>query len=153
MNYKFIDDLTSDVMFEAYGKTLDKLLENAASAMFSVICDIKKVSQLQEIKINISEYSGEVILHRWLRELLTQSDIHNLFFSKFEVRSQKTEDRPVPTRNGSGSQRLEIRIKGIAIGEPISPKKSGTVVKGVTYYGFKLEKTANGYKARVSLDI
>ena len=144
MNYKFIDDLTSDVMFEAYGKTLDKLLENAATAMFSVICDIKKVSQLQEIKINIYGDSEEAILHRWLCELLTQSDIHNMFFSKFGARSQKSED---------GSQKSEIRVKGSAMGEPISPQKSGTVVKGVTYYGFKLEKTVKGYKARVALDI
>ncbi|MBI4721404.1 MAG: archease [Candidatus Stahlbacteria bacterium] len=136
MDYKFIDDLTSDVMFEAYGKTLVELLENAATAMFSVICDIKNVSPLQEIKINISEDSEDAILHRWLCELLTQSDIHNMFFSKFEA-----------SING------QYGISGIAQGEPISPKKSGTVVKGVTYYGFKLEKTNNGYKARVAIDI
>lgn len=144
MNYKFIDNLTSDVMFEAYGKTLAELLENAASAMFSVICDIKNVNPLQEIKINISEDSEEAMLHRWLRELLTQSDIHSIFFSKFEASKQVSEDE---------SRETEVRIKGSAMGEPISPKKSGTVVKGVTYYGFKLEKTDKGYKARVALDI
>ena len=41
--YKFLDDITSDVMFEAYGKDLKELFENAAEALFSVICKIKKV--------------------------------------------------------------------------------------------------------------
>ena len=35
--YKFIEGLTSDVMFEAYGKDLKELFSNAAEAMFSVI--------------------------------------------------------------------------------------------------------------------
>ena len=43
MKYRFIDKLKSDVMFEAYGKNLKGLFENAALALFSVICDIKKV--------------------------------------------------------------------------------------------------------------
>ena len=36
MKYKFIDSLTSDVMFEAYGKTFKELFENAALALFSI---------------------------------------------------------------------------------------------------------------------
>ena len=38
-------------------------------------------------------------------------------------------------------------------GEPISHEKGGTVVKAVTMYKYKFEKTKQGYKVRVSLDI
>ncbi|MCK4634853.1 MAG: archease, partial [Candidatus Aenigmarchaeota archaeon] len=40
-----------------------------------------------------------------------------------------------------------------AFGENYSREKSGTVVKGITYYGFKVEKTDKGYKAQVACDI
>ena len=43
MKYKFVEDLTSDVMYEAYGKDLKELFENAALALLSVICKIDKV--------------------------------------------------------------------------------------------------------------
>jgi len=35
----------------------------------------------------------------------------------------------------------------------MTPEKGETVVKAVLYYGFRLEKTEKGYKARVGLDI
>ena len=46
--YKFIDDLTSDVLFEAYGKDLKELYANAAEAMFSIICQTEKVEAKKE---------------------------------------------------------------------------------------------------------
>jgi len=42
--YKIIDDLKSDVMFEAFGKNLKELFENAAEALFSIICDVSSIS-------------------------------------------------------------------------------------------------------------
>ena len=53
MKYRFIDDLTSDVYFESYGKNLKEVFENSALAMFEVICKINKVKPLKTIKINI----------------------------------------------------------------------------------------------------
>ena len=44
-------------------------------------------------------------------------------------------------------------LKAKCYGEPITPEKGETVVKAVTYYKYKFEKTKQGYKVRVSLDI
>ncbi|MCK4353244.1 archease [candidate division WOR-3 bacterium] len=139
MKYKFLEDLTSDVMFEAYGRSLEELLENSALAMFSVVCDIKKVRALKSIKIEISSPDEQSLLHTWLSELLTQSEINCMFLSKFKVKRIETIDG--------------LHLFGTASGEDMSPKLGETVVKGVTYYGFKLEKTDSGYKAQVALDI
>ena len=136
MKYKFLEDLTSDVAFEAYGKTLKELLENAALAMFSVVCDIKHIEPKKSMKIELSSDSREDLLYDWLSKLLSQSEINNLFLSKFEV--QKIN---------------HLKLLGIAYGEPMSQEKSGTVVKGVTYHGFSIKETSAGYKARVTLDI
>ncbi len=134
--FKFIDDLTSDVMFEAYGKTLKEVFENAAEALFSVICKVKKVEKKQSLDIDVKAKSIEELMINWLQELITAVDLKEMFFSEFKIR--EIDDR-----------HLKARIRG----EPISPAKGETVVKAVTYYKFKFEKTEKGYVARVSLDI
>ncbi|MDI6840113.1 MAG: archease [bacterium] len=145
MKYKFIEDLTSDVMFEAYGKTLKELLENAATAMFSVICDIKRVKPLKSVNIELVSQDEQKLLYNWLAELLTQSEINSIFLSKFKV---KKIVRRILWKRENG-----LHLFGVVSGNDMKPEMGRTVVKGVTYYKFKLEKTASGYKGRVALDI
>ncbi|MFH1637684.1 MAG: archease [Candidatus Woesearchaeota archaeon] len=134
--YKFLNDLTSDVMFEAHGKDLKELFENSAMAMFSVICQLKKVEAVNAADIEVEAENASELLFSWLQALIAKVDIDEMFFSKFSIIEMD-----------------EKHLKAKAYGEPISPEKGGTVVKAVTNYGFKLEKSPEGYKAVVSLDI
>lgn len=134
--YKFIDDLTSDVMFEAYGKSLKEVFANAAEAMFRVICQIEKVKPKKSTMIEAHAESAGKLMIAWLQELIASVDTEGMFFSKFEIQEIS-----------------EKRIKAKCWGEKASPEKGGTVVKAVTYYKYLFEKTSQGYKARVSLDI
>lgn len=134
--YKFIDDLTSDVMFEAYGKDLKELFKNSALALFSIICEIKKVGEEKTIDIEVNGDSLEELMVNWLQELIALVDTDELFFSRFEIIKIN-----------------ENNLKAKAYGEPISPEKAGVVVKGVTYYKLKLEKIKDNFKATISLDI
>jgi len=134
--YKFIDDLTSDVMFEAYGKDLKELFKNSALALFSIICEIKKVGEEKTIDIEVNGGSLEELMVNWLQELIALVDTDELFFSRFEIIKIN-----------------ENNLKAKAYGEPISPEKAGVVVKGVTYYKLKLEKIKDNFKATISLDI
>ncbi|MBU1204824.1 MAG: archease [Nanoarchaeota archaeon] len=134
--YKFIDDLTSDVMFEAYGKNLKELFKNSALALFSLICEINNVGEEKTIDIEVSGDSLEELMVNWLQELIALVDTEEMFFSRFEI-----------------IEINENNLKAKAYGEPISPEKAGVVVKGVTYYKLKLEKIKDNYKATISLDI
>lgn len=134
--YKFVEDLTSDVMFEAYGKDLKELFENSAKAMFSVICQPGKVEAVNAVEINAKAENASELLFAWLQELIAAVDTEEMFFSRFKI--------------------IEIdekHLKAKIYGEEMSPEKGETVVKSVTNYGFKFEKTKDGYKAVVSLDI
>ncbi len=136
MKYKFINKITSDVMFEAYGKDLKELFENAALALFSVICEIKKVKPKKKEKFEMKAENLQDLMYNFLSGLIAIVDTEEMFFSKIKV--------------------LEIDENHVVAelqGEPIIPEKGGTVVKAVTYYEYKVEKTKSGYKARVSLDI
>lgn len=134
--YVMVDDLTSDVMFEAYGQDLRVLFENAAQAMFSVICAIGKVKARKHLDVEVSAGSTEGLMVKWLQELIALVDTEDMFFSRFEV--------------------LEIdekRLKARVYGEDMEPKKGLTVVKAVTYYKLKVESTKSGWRARVALDV
>ncbi len=136
MKYRFIDDLTSDVMFEVYGKSLKEVFENAAEALFSVICQIKKVEPKVSREIEMEAESAGELMFDWLQELIARSDIEGMFFSKFEVLEVS-----------------ETRLKARIWGEEASPEKGETVVKAVTYYGYSFARDGKGYRVRVSLDI
>lgn len=134
--YKFIEDLTSDVMFEAYGKDLREVFENAAEAVFSMICQLDKVRPLESCHVEVKAKSVDKLLIAWLQELIGMVDTEAMFFSRFEIQE-------------IGKKHLKAK----AWGESTSPEKGETVVKAVTYYKYNFEKTKEGYKARVSLDI
>jgi SHS2 domain-containing protein len=136
MKYRMIDDLTSDVMFEAYGKDLREVFENAAEAMFSVICNLKEVKAERVLDVELKAGGKEGLMISWLQELIALVDTEGMFFSKFEVK-----------------QIDEKHLKARVCGEDMVPEKGETVVKAVTYYKYKFEKTKEGYVVRVSLDI
>ena len=134
--YRIIDDLTSDVMFEAYGRNLAEVFQNAAEAMFSVICRMEVVATKRAIEVEVSAENAGDLMINWLQELIALVDTEGMFFSKFDVIE-------------IGEQRLRARVYG----ETVSPAKGETVVKAVTYYKFAFEKTQEGFMTRVSLDI
>ena len=138
MKYRFIEDLTSDVMFESHGSTLEELFENSAEALFSVICEIDKIEQKEKIEFEFEGKNLEDALYNFLSNLLAESEINEVFLSKFEVEIQESEEG--------------YKGKVVASGEKITPEKGGTVVKGITNYKFRVEKNKI-YKATVVCDI
>ncbi len=134
--YKFIEGLTSDVMFEAYGKDLKELFENAALALLSVICELKKVQPSEKEEFEMKGNNAEDLLVNWLQGIIAVIDVEHKFYSKVEVKEID-----------------ENHVKASLYGETARPELGGTVVKAVTYYKFKLEQNKDGYKATISLDI
>ena len=134
--YKFIDDLTSDVMFEAYGKDLKEVFENAAEAMFSIICRLDEVKHDNTLKVEVHGRDEKELMVNWLQELIGLVDTESMFFSEFKIKEIDSS-----------------HLKAEIYGEGMSPEKGETVVKAVTYYKYLFEKTRKGYRTRVSVDI
>jgi SHS2 domain-containing protein len=134
--YKFFDEITSDVVFEAYGTSLQEVFANAAEAMFSVICKLDQIEPKEEKKIEVHADSIEDLMVNWLQSLIASVDIEEMFFSKFKITDID-----------------DTHLTAFIYGEPITHEKGETVVKAVTYHQYKFEKTDKGYIVRVSLDI
>ncbi len=140
MKYKFLDH-TADVMFEAQGRNLNEVFENAALAVFDVQSDLKKIMPKAKKKIKLKNESIGDLLFDFLEELIYLKDAKYLLFGKFSVK----------IKNFKGKYFLDA----VACGEKINPKKHGlkTDVKAITLHEFFLKKVKNGWKCRVLLDI
>ena len=137
MRYKFLNkEVTSDIMFEGYGKTRKELFENSAEALMSIICRIDAVKPKKSANINLKADNLKELMFRWLQELIVLVDTEEMFFSKFKI-------------DEIGDNFIKARIYG----EVISREKARTLVKAVTYHKFDVLKDKKGYKARIVLDI
>ncbi|MBN1544386.1 archease [Candidatus Woesearchaeota archaeon] len=134
--YKFIEGITSDVMFEAYGRTLNDVFANAAEALFSVMCKLDAIQPKEEKKIEVEADSVDDLMVNWLQSLIASVDIECMFFSRFRI-----------------TEIDDTHLVAFVSGEPVSREKGSTVVKAVTYHQYEFRKTADGYMCRVSLDI
>ena len=134
--FEFVKDLTSDVMFRAYGKNQKELFENAALALFTVICQVKKVKPIEHVEVIVEGKVEKDLLYNWLQALIAEVDVRQMFFSRFEVVDISAK-----------------KVSAILYGEEMTKEKGETVVKAVTNYKFMLEKVKSGYVAQVSLDI
>jgi SHS2 domain-containing protein len=132
--YKFLDEITSDVMFEAYGSDLREVFVNAAEALFTVICH--NVSGNEEREVSVKGKDTDELMFNWLQELIATVDIEEMFFWRFEI-----------------LEISETALRAKIYGEPITREKGETVVKSLTLHKYKFEKTSDGYITRISCDI
>jgi len=140
LRYEYLDDVTSDQMFRAYGKTLEEVLVHAAMAMFGVMYNLEEVEVEESVEIEANGTSEEQLLYNWLSNLLAEFDIEGVFFADFSVDS---------------INRIEgekIQVFGTASGSLIMPQLN-TYIKGVTLHRFSLEKCDNQFIATVVVDI
>ncbi len=139
MPYRFVDGVAiADVTFEATGSTLEELFESAANAVTaSMVDDLKTIEQKITKKISISGKDPERLLHNFMQELLFYKDSECLVFSKYTIKIIGNS--------------LEAELAG----EELDQEKHEwiTDVKAVSWHMYKLEKTEEGWKAFVILDV
>lgn len=141
MGYEYLDH-EADMGILAWGIELEEAFEDGAKALFNVMVDTNQVEAKEDVLIECDALDIAALFVEWLNELLTQKDIRNLFFSKFEIEQINRES------NG-------FSLRAIASGETMNPNKHNikTEVKGATYSGLLYEKEGNKHKLRCIIDI
>ena len=140
--YKILHDLSwADIAFEAYGKNYDELFNNAAEATFAQMVDLKTVKPKVKKNITLSLETIQGLLFDFLSELVYLKDTFYIVFSKFDTKIKESKGK--------------FELKATISGEEINPKrhKLGVDVKAITMHHFNIEKTKEGYKATVILDV
>ena len=129
---------TSDIKVEIYGADLAELFTNAATCLFDLILDLGKVQETQSVPVALESAELSELFLDWLRELLFLFSTHSLAIRRVEIHSIE------PTQ-----------IKATAFGEEFDAECHGlkVEVKTPTYHQYRIDKTAEGYRATVVFDV
>ncbi len=142
--FEFLEH-TADVYVRAWGDTLEEAFEWAATAMFDVMTDLKKVEPKKKYEISVKAEDLYALLYEWLEELLFIFGSQGIIFSKFKV------DK-ITLRETGG-----YALVGEAWGEPFNIERhdQGTEVKAVTYSLMEIieNKDAGQWVIQFVLDI
>ena len=133
-----IIDHTADVGIIAYGANDKELFSNAALALFSLITNPESVDEKLHLDLQVSSEDRDSLLVEWLNELIYLFDVKHILFNRFDIESL-THNELKATCYGEGFDPIKHKIK---LG-----------VKAATYHMLKLDKSDDGYKAQIILDI
>lgn len=141
MPFKFLEAIaTADLAFEAEGKTETEVFAESAQALTSAMVDPATVKQIRKMEINFKAANLPDLLYDFLSEIVAVKDSDGLLFSKYQIKLAKND---------------KYKLSATCFGEEINPETQDLRddVKAVTKHKFFLEKTEDGFKAQVILDV
>ncbi len=139
--YMFLEDVAiADIAFEAYGKDLKELFENAALAIFELSADLKSLDSREKLEFELENERIDNLLYDFLSEILFLKDSKYMIFK--EVKVQIKENR-------------KYQLKAALKGEGINPGKHRLEndIKAITMHMFEVKKEKGKWKAIVVVDI
>ena len=115
-------DVTADIGFYAFGKTLNEAFENAGLAMFNIISDTGNIEPKKSIEFEITSEDRVSLLYDYLEELLFYHEIEFMLFSEFDVQIDEIGE--------------DYRLKAIIKGEDINWDKHdrNCEIKAITFH-------------------
>jgi len=139
--FEFLEH-TADVYIRAYGKTMQEAYENAALAMFEVMTDTDKITQMQEETLDVEAEDQYALLYNWLEALLVKFETENMLYSKFQITNWEETDE-------------NFKFKAKIRGEKFDPQKhpQRVAVKAVTYHRMVIIKERDRVVLELILDI
>ena len=131
-------DHPADIRMEVRGRTLEQLFVNAALALTSLIAPKSHGPPDTEVVVVLEGTDHEELMVDWLRELLYRNQVARFMLVR-------------PLAITVSENRVEARLAGKTAHE--DQPQQGLEVKGVTYHGLSVERTDEGYCARILLDV
>ena len=139
--FEFLEH-TADVYIRAHGKTMEEAYENAALAMFEVMTDTDKITQMQEETLEVEAEDQYALLYNWLEALLVKLETENMLYSKFQITNWEETDE-------------NFKFKAKIWGEKFDPQKhpQRVAVKAVTYHRMVIIRERDRVVLEFILDI
>jgi SHS2 domain-containing protein len=131
-------DHPADIGFEACGATVREMFEMAVQALASLIVEPEGVRETLERPLELLAGDREQLLVRFLSEVLYLFDAEKFVPRSASVRAMN-----------------DCSMTVVLKGETFDPQRHSTKldVKAITYHQLAIEKTDQGYCARVFVDV
>ncbi|MDW0150368.1 MAG: archease [Nitrososphaeraceae archaeon] len=81
--FKYLDHMT-DLIVEAYGHTLQELLENSALGLINAMFDMSNVELNHKIKIIAHGHDFKSLLYDWIEKIILSIYIDRMIVTKFD---------------------------------------------------------------------
>lgn len=143
MSYHYLEHIaTADIGFEASASSLADLIVAGADALMNVMVeDLESIQPGRCQTVSVESDSEEMLLFEALQELVFLKDAHQLLLR---------------LRNAMVNQKGGLwHFEASACGEEIDTLRHdlNADVKAVTMHRFRVERTSDGWRATVILDI
>ncbi len=135
--YELIEH-TADIGVHAWGATQADVFEQAARALFSLVCDPREVDERESVEVTLKAEAQDLLLAAWLNELLYIFEARRLVLTRFEVLEV-------------GEKSLRARVTGELMDGDRHVLCGG--VKAATLHALALEKREGGWEGFVLLDV
>lgn len=141
--YRYLDDIaTADVAFEAWGATLEETFLAATDATLNTMVEeIGTVAPREHREISVAADALDLLLFELLQEIVYHKDAGRLLLRVRDLRIEETGDG--------------YRLRAEGWGETIDAGRHSLLadVKAVTLHRLVVERTPDGWRAVVVLDV
>jgi SHS2 domain-containing protein len=135
VKFKFLKH-TADIKFQAFGKTIEEVFGNSASALKESICGKKRIKIKKIRKIKVRGKDTESLMYKFLEEIIYLLEGENFIIGK--VKNIKIE---------------EDNLVADVLGDDVSNYKISNKVKAVTYNEMVIENKKKNWIAQIVLDV
>lgn len=140
--FQFLEDVTSDLCFEARGATLRDVFAASAEALLDATVEQREtLGAAERHRVELAEPDLELLLLRFLNELIYLRDARGLLLRPGQLEVEE----------GPGGARLAA----VLVGERLDPARHHLLsdVKAATAHGLALRREPGGFRATVTLDV
>jgi SHS2 domain-containing protein len=139
--FAFVEDVAvADCAIDIHGRDRDDLFETAAAALAEVMVDPATVVLTSDRDVALDGEALDLLLYDWLSELIFFKDRDREIFPRCQVRV-----------SGDGPFELTARLRGGSIDPERTALRADP--KAVTFHQLAVEAGAEGWRARVVIDI
>jgi SHS2 domain-containing protein len=137
VGYELVDH-TADIGVRLWGPTAEEVFEQAALALFSLVCDPLHEGRRETVEVSLEAEAMDLLLAAWLNELLYVFEARNIVLTQFDI-DQLTEHT------------LRARVSG----EPLDTSRHILCggVKAATLHELALEQHDGAWRGFVLLDV
>jgi protein archease len=137
VGYELVDH-TADIGVRLWAPTAEEVFEQAALALFSLVCDPLQIDDVQSVDVELEAESQDLLLAAWLNELLYIFEARGLVLTQFDILEL-------------GERTLRARVTG----EPMDPDRHIVCggVKAATLHELCLERRDDHWEGFVLLDV
>jgi SHS2 domain-containing protein len=135
VGYELVDH-TADIGVRLWAPTAEEVFEQAALALFSLVCDPLQTEDLESLDVELEAEGMDLLLAAWLNELLYVFETQRLVLTQFDILEL-------------GERSLRARVTG----EPLGRHILCGGVKAATLHELSLERRGDGWEGFVLLDV